>query len=65
MKELRVSRGGTLRILFIFDPLGQAVLLLGGNKEGMWDTWYEQAVPQADALYDEYLRELRAEGEQP
>ena len=62
MKELRVSKGGALRILFIFDPLRQAVLLLGGNKEGAWEAWYQEAVPRADELYEEYLQELRAEG---
>jgi hypothetical protein len=63
MKELRVSKGGALRILFIFDPLRRALLLLGGNKEGAWDEWYREMVPRADALYEEYLRELKAEGE--
>jgi hypothetical protein len=62
MKELRVSRGGTLRILFIFDPLRQALLLLGGDKTGNWNDWYQDAVPRADALYEEYLTELRSEG---
>jgi hypothetical protein len=32
MKELRCSKGGALRILFIFDPLRQAVMLSGGDK---------------------------------
>ncbi len=63
MKELRVSKGGAVRILFMFDPFRQALLLLGGNKAGAWDSWYAEAVPRADALYDEYVQELRAEGE--
>lgn len=64
MKELRCSKDGALRILFIFDPLRQAVLLLGGDKgEGSrWNDWYGTAVPQADARYDTYLDELRDEG---
>lgn len=64
MKELRCSKDGALRALFIFDPLRQAVLLLGGNKsEGSkWNRWYAEAVPRADAIYDEYLAQLREEG---
>lgn len=64
MKELRCSKDGALRILLIFDPLRQAVLLLGGDKgEGSrWNDWYATAVPQADSLYDAYLDELRDEG---
>ena len=40
----------------------QAILLLGGDKTGEWNDWYEWAVPLADDLYDEYLRELGEEG---
>jgi hypothetical protein len=62
MKELRVSKEGELRVLFVFDPLRQAVLLLGGDKTGAWNDWYRWAIPRADDLYDEYLDELRREG---
>lgn len=62
MKELRCSSDGTLRVLFAFDPRREAILLLGGDKEGDWDTWYDEVVPQADELYAQYLRELRREG---
>lgn len=62
MKELRAARGGALRVLFMFDPRRQVILLLGGDKTGDWSSWYEWAVPVADALYDEYLEELRDEG---
>lgn len=61
MKELR-PRGGSLRILFIFDPHRTAILLLGGDKRNQWDAWYKEMIPRADALYNEYLRELRTEG---
>jgi hypothetical protein len=57
MKEMRVSKGGAIRILFAFDPRRQAVLLTGGDKAGQWQAWYEEAIPVADALFDEYLRE--------
>jgi hypothetical protein len=57
MKELRVSKGGAIRILFAFDPRRQAVLLVGGDKTGQWQAWYEKAIPLADRLFDDYLRE--------
>jgi hypothetical protein len=62
MKELR-PRGGHLRILFAFDPRRTAILLLGGDKTGRWQSWYVEAIPLADQLYDGYLEELRREGE--
>ena len=62
MKELRASKGGALRVLFMFDPRRQVILLLGGDKAGDWEEWYERAVPLADELYDMYLQELKDEG---
>ncbi len=64
MKELR-PRGGTIRILFAFDPRRVAILLLGGDKRGQWQEWYATAIPRADHLYDEHLEELRQEGPLP
>ena len=61
MKELR-PRGGNIRILFAFDPRRVAILLLGGDKTGEWQAWYDVAIPTADQLYDMYLDELREEG---
>lgn len=62
MKELRAAQGGALRVLFMFDPRRQVILLLGGDKSGAWNAWYEWAVPAADDLYDDYLDELKREG---
>ena len=62
MKELRASEGGALRVLFTFDPRRHAILLLGGDKSGRWQEWYESAIPSADDLYDLYLEELYQEG---
>lgn len=59
MKELRVS---TLRILFAFDPLRKAILLVGGDKSGQWTRWYPRAIRRADDLYDRHLASLRDEG---
>lgn len=61
MNELRAAKSGTLRVLFMFDPRRQVVLLLGGDKSGTWNQWYEWAVPMADDLYDVYLSELANE----
>lgn len=60
LKELRVRSGGELRVLFIFDPDRRAVLLVGGNKTGRWEAWYETAIPCAEHLYEEYLRRRRS-----
>lgn len=57
LKELRASKGGALRVLFVFDPRSRAVLLVGGDKSGQWDRWYDEMIPVAEALYQEHLRE--------
>jgi len=49
-------------VLYAFDPRRVAILLLGGTKAGD-DRWYEKYIPEADALYDSHLEELRSEGE--
>lgn len=41
----------------MFDPRRQVILLIGGDKSGKWDEWYERAIPFADELYDVYLGE--------
>jgi hypothetical protein len=48
-------------VLYAFDPRRAAILLLGGDKTGN-DRWYEEQVPVADRLYEEYLRQLEREG---
>jgi hypothetical protein len=59
MKELRPGSTGRseYRLLFIFDPERKAVVLVGGDKAGMWNRWYDKAVKVADDRYDEYLRD--------
>jgi len=59
LKELRPGSTGTteIRILFIFDPDRNAVLLVAGDKAGQWKTWYRQAIPLAEARYATYLKE--------
>ena len=62
MRELRTQSGGRpLRTLYMFDPRRTAILLIGGDKTGN-DLFYEQYVPIADRLYDQYVEEIRKEG---
>ena len=60
MKELRPgSRGRSeLRILFAFDPVRRAILLVAGDKAGNWKKWYRTNIPLADELLDQHLRAL-------
>lgn len=41
MKELRPgsTRRSEIRILFAFDPVRRAVLLVAGDKSGNWQGW--------------------------
>ena len=62
MRELRVQvEGLPFRILYAFNPIRNAILLLGGDKTGN-DRWYDVHIPIADRLYDEHLLELMKEG---
>ena len=62
MKELRTqSSGKPLRTFFAFDPRRTAILLIGGDKTGD-KRFYDRMIPRADALYDEYLKEIESEG---
>ena len=49
-------------MLFAFDPRRHAILLIGGDKSGHWDSWYDWSIPYADDLYDTHLQELNEEG---
>ena len=62
MRELRIQIGGRpFRVLYAFNPLRNAILLIGGDKTGN-RRWYEVFVPVADDLYDQHLEELGREG---
>ncbi|MFG2053485.1 type II toxin-antitoxin system RelE/ParE family toxin [Micromonospora sp. NPDC048930] len=66
LKELRPRSGRdvAIRVLFVFDPWSQAVLLVAGNKAGSWTRWYEQNIPTAEVAYKAWLdneRERRGE----
>ena len=63
MRELRIQHEGRpYRVLYAFDPLRQAVLLIGGDKTGQ-NRWYEIFVPVADRIYSEYVEEMESENE--
>ena len=57
LKELRVRSGGELRILCGFDQEPRAVLLVGGDKTGNWKEWYEEAIPIAERILSDHMRE--------
>lgn len=56
-RELRIqSKGRPLRVFYIFDPKRQAVLLLGGNKDGN-DRFYEIFLRRAEQIWEIYIDE--------
>lgn len=64
LKELRVQyRGEPYRILYAFDPLRQALLLVAGNKAGD-KKWYTRMIPRAEALFEAHLKALEEEEKQ-
>lgn len=56
MKELRPGSTGRseVRVLFAFDRLRSAILLVGGDKSGDWHGWYRRNVPIADDRFDQH-----------
>lgn len=57
LRELRVQhRGRPYRVFYAFDPERRAVLLLAGDKSGK-NRFYEENVPRAEALWEQYLRD--------
>lgn len=55
MKQLRPA-GTSIRVLFIFDPHRQAILLVGGDKAGEWKQWYSDNIPIAEQRYENWLK---------
>jgi hypothetical protein len=49
-------RAGSMRALFAFDPLRQAIVLVGGDKR---NDWTGCNIPLADELLDAHLDSLR------
>ena len=65
LKELRPRVPGTaeVRLLFVFDPDRQAIVLVAGDKAGRWNTWYAESIPLAEERYAAYRREADEEEE--
>jgi hypothetical protein len=63
MKELRPGSAGSseIRMIFAFDPVREAVILVAGDKSGQWHTWYRTAIALADARFEEHLTNLKEE----
>lgn len=49
-----------MRILFAFDPVRRAVLLVAGDKAGNWRGWYDTNVPIAEKRYSAHLAALES-----
>lgn len=65
MKELRPGSTGRseIRVLFAFDVVRRAVLLVGGDKSSDWKGWYVVSVPIADdrfTLHQQTLQQVKA-----
>jgi hypothetical protein len=65
LKELRPGSTGRseVRILFVFDPWRSAILLVAGDKSGVWASWYEISIPIAERRFAQYLEEREMEEE--
>jgi hypothetical protein len=63
MKELRFQKGGVWRFAFAFDPLRQAVVLVGGNKEGVnQKKFYADLITVADERFSAHVASLKRTG---
>ncbi|WP_078500665.1 type II toxin-antitoxin system RelE/ParE family toxin [Wenjunlia vitaminophila] len=60
LKELRPGSSGSseIRILFAFDPVRRAVLLVAGDKAGNSQGWYNTHIPIAEKRYQAHLADL-------
>lgn len=59
LRELRSQRGKPIRVLYAFSPERNAVLLIGGDKTGN-PRFYEETIPVAERIWEQYLRERGA-----
>ncbi|SCL53929.1 hypothetical protein GA0070617_2512 [Micromonospora yangpuensis] len=63
LKELRPGSTGRseIRLLFMFDPEREAVVLVAGDKAGQWNRWYRENIPVAERRYEQYLVDRKNE----
>ena len=66
LKELRFAWNGQVwRVAFAFDPLRQAILLVGGDKGGAGQRrFYRRLLTVADERYDEHPGSLGQPGKE-
>jgi hypothetical protein len=64
LRELRrKSAKHQLRVFYIFDKTREAIVLMGGDKLGAGGrAFYEKALPVAEEIWEQYLRERGREG---
>ena len=56
MKEIRVNEQGVWKFAFAFDEERNAVVLVGGNKQGKnQKRFYKSLIATADERFDEWL----------
>ena len=60
MREIRVSGRFPMPVFYAFGPYRTAILLIAGHKTDS-ESFYRDYIPRADAIYDQYLRELDRE----
>jgi hypothetical protein len=61
MKELRFQLDGLWRFIFAFDPARQAIVLVGGNKQGQNQArFYRNLIKMADARFAAHVAGLKA-----
>jgi hypothetical protein len=61
MKELRFQLDGLWRFIFAFDPARQAIILVGGNKQGQNQArFYRNLIKLADARFAAHIAALKA-----
>ncbi|GAA0634507.1 hypothetical protein GCM10009547_43190 [Sporichthya brevicatena] len=63
-KELRPGSTGRteVRVLFAFDRVRRAILLVGGDKSEDWKGWYLRNIPVADERFEEHQAALANKG---
>jgi hypothetical protein len=66
LKELRPGSSGQteMRMLFVFDPEREAIILVAGDKSGRWSDWYRDSIPVAELRYADFLAERERGGAQ-
>jgi hypothetical protein len=62
MKELRFRLDGLWRFAFAFDPQRQAIVLVGGNKEGARQrAFYKELIRMADKRFAAHVASFKLE----